>query len=112
MQRGRLLWEYTALPTPLSRTYEMRIEFRERHSPDVRCVAPDLMALAGGKKLPHVYAGTPPKLCLYTAKLGDWDPSRPIADTIVPWSYEWLFYYEHWLATGIWEGGGTHPVSQ
>lgn len=29
-----------------------------------------------------------------------------IANTIVPWTSEWLFYYEIWLATGQWHGGG------
>jgi hypothetical protein len=29
-----------------------------------------------------------------------------IAATIVPWLSLWLYYYEVWLATGAWEGGG------
>ena len=32
-----------------------------------------------------------------------------LATTIVPWCSEWLFYYELWLATGEWLGGGVHP---
>jgi hypothetical protein len=27
----------------------------------------------------------------------------------VPWAYLWLFYFEHWLATDEWQGGGKHP---
>ena len=34
-----------------------------------------------------------------------------IADTIVPWTQEWLFFYEIWLATNEWCGGGHTPVS-
>jgi hypothetical protein len=30
-----------------------------------------------------------------------------IADTIVPWTAEWLVHYEIWLVTGEWYGGGT-----
>ena len=34
----------------------------------------------------------------------------PIADTIIPWTSEWLFFYELWLATGgEWLGEGEHP---
>ncbi|MDY0295864.1 MAG: hypothetical protein RB296_00975 [Acidobacteriota bacterium] len=31
-----------------------------------------------------------------------------IAKTIVPWASEWLIFYELWLATGEWLGGGIH----
>ena len=30
-----------------------------------------------------------------------------IATTIVPWLSLWLYYYEIWLATGSWQGGGV-----
>lgn len=29
--------------------------------------------------------------------------------TIVPWTMLWLFYFEEWLASGDWKGGGMHP---
>jgi hypothetical protein len=32
-----------------------------------------------------------------------------IADSTVPWSVEWLIYYEIWKATGDWHGGGELP---
>lgn len=32
-----------------------------------------------------------------------------VANTIVPWLAEWLEFYEGWLVTGIWYGGGEHP---
>lgn len=32
-----------------------------------------------------------------------------IANTIVPWAVEWLFFYEVWLVTGEWGGGGEWP---
>ena len=32
----------------------------------------------------------------------------PLANTIVPWVADWLYYYEVWLFTGEWEGGGIH----
>jgi hypothetical protein len=29
--------------------------------------------------------------------------------TIVPWAALWLFFFEEWLATDEWKGGGVHP---
>lgn len=38
-----------------------------------------------------------------------WTGDMLIADTIVPWTCEWLIYYEIWLAIGEWYGGGEEP---
>jgi hypothetical protein len=32
-----------------------------------------------------------------------------IDQTIVPWAILWLFYYEEWLVSDDWKGGGEHP---
>jgi hypothetical protein len=32
-----------------------------------------------------------------------------IADTVLPWTTEWLYHYEIWLITGEWTGGGDWP---
>jgi hypothetical protein len=32
-----------------------------------------------------------------------------LATTTVPWALLWLFYFESWLVTGAWDGGGIHP---
>ena len=45
------------------------------------------------------------ELCLYYGN--QWDPGELIATTIVPWTSEWLEYYELWHATGLWLGGGV-----
>jgi hypothetical protein len=29
--------------------------------------------------------------------------------TIVPWAMLWLFYFEEWLSSSDWKGGGVHP---
>ena len=29
-----------------------------------------------------------------------------ISSTIIPWTSEWLYYYEIWLINGDWLGGG------
>ena len=35
----------------------------------------------------------------------DWDNSKYDSD-LIPWISEWLFYFEMWLITGEWYGGG------
>lgn len=48
-------------------------------------------------------------LCLYRPSKNEWDSPMSLADTVLPWTSLWLFYYEIWLATGEWLGGGEHP---
>jgi hypothetical protein len=81
-----------------------------RPSAPVRTIveAPDLEALAGGNDLPHVYRN-PTRLCLFLPGAGEWQPWMRVDQTIVPWSLLWLWYFEEWLATGDWKGGGIHP---
>jgi hypothetical protein len=30
-------------------------------------------------------------------------------ETYLPWTSEWLDYFEEWLVTDVWAGGGAHP---
>jgi hypothetical protein len=96
-----LIWHGVLQPTPFSSVYRVRIQYRHRHRPRVAILEP---ALDPGEhvRLPHVY--NEDDLCLYTA--GEWNSSMALATTIVPWSAEWLFYYEAWRVTGLWHGGG------
>lgn len=107
---GRFTWEFEARPTPLSRTYTIQILYRQGGgAPDVLIAAPDLGPLTGGRRLPHVYSQRPPRLCLYVPGSGEWHPAKRIAETFVPWATLWLFYFEDWLLTDEWAGGGEHP---
>ena len=58
--------------------------------------------------IPHIYSNrvspTLPRLCLHERH--EWTPAMAIADTIVPWTVEWLVAYEGWRATGKWLAGG------
>lgn len=110
LQRGRLSWNFDAQPTPVSRNYRLRLDYRQWETPTVIVLAPDLPALAADRDLPHVYEQTPTVLCLYFPSSGEWHPGKRLVDTIVPWAYLWLFYFEDWLVTGNWSGGGQHPT--
>jgi hypothetical protein len=94
----------------LSRSYKIRIEYREDDTPKVFVESPDLTLLADGRSLPHVYR-EPDHLCLYLPGTHEWTPGDRIDLTIVPWVSLWLFYFEEWLESDEWKGGGSHPDS-
>ena len=106
---GRLMWRFEAQPTALSRSYGVRIELRPGVSPKVIVEHPDLEILAGGRKLPHVYGQVPVELCLYMPGTGEWVPNLRLDQSLVPWAYLWLFFFEEWLLSNDWKGGGQHP---
>lgn len=60
-----------------------------------------------GKLVPHMYSDG--SLCLYYPKHKEWSIEDDWGTTLVPWTTLWLFYYEIWLETGEWLGGGKHP---
>jgi hypothetical protein len=101
-------WRYEARPTLMSRSYSMLIEFRTGEQPEVYVDQPDLVALADGRKIPHVYSQSPTWLCLHRPVKGEWRPHMLIDRSIVPWAILWLFYFEEWLASDEWKGGGEH----
>ncbi|WDE02378.1 hypothetical protein [Thalassomonas actiniarum] len=114
-------WEGILKPTPFSREYRVVIKYTLSHPPVCIVKDPDLSALAEDRKIPHTYQnqtgikGT--QLCLYLPvikkknKVSEWQPTMFLADTILPWASVWLFYYEFWLHSGVWDGGGVeHDV--
>lgn len=94
-------------PTLISREYKIRLNQRGGKSPEVRVLSPLLQRGKNDADIPHMYSQE--RLCLYLPSGEEWKPSDPIALTIVPWTSLWLVYYEGWLATGEWQGGGVHP---
>ena len=106
---GRLIWTFEVQPTPLSRSYDLRLTYSQRSGAEVVVVAPNLGGLADGRKLPHVYQQSPPRLCLYLPGAGEWATHERLSQTVVPWAALWLFYFEEWLSSDEWKGGGVHP---
>ena len=65
--------------------------------------------LAGGWRIPHLCQQKPPRLCLYLPRTYEWQSWMRLDQTIAPWTALWLFYFEEWLASDDWKGGGMHP---
>lgn len=108
LTNGHLIWRFKALPTPLSREYEIEIEYKRNDVPSVRVLHPDLTELAADREIPHVYH-SPLRLCLYLPRKQQWHAGLRIDQTIVPWTILWLYFFEEWLATDEWKGEGEHP---
>lgn len=108
-----LVYRMELSPSPASRLYQCELHVPAGLVfPKMIVKNPDLQALACGKRLPHVYPypGKGVRLCLWQPKYKEWDWSMKLSETYVPWTVEWLFYFEHWLDTGFWSGGGEHPT--
>lgn len=111
---GRLVFTYEVKPTALSRSYKLELSYARNSSPEVRVLEPNIVALSGEQGLPpHLYTFEHPvRLCLYLPSAGDWTRDIVLATSVIPWSVEWLFYYEMWQVTGEWHGGGAHPPAR
>jgi hypothetical protein len=103
-----LIWNYRDRPTPLSREYSVHITFQRGETPDMFITDPDLSELAGGRPLPHVHHD-PLRLCLTLPGAREWTGMMRIDQTFVPWATMWLYYFEEWLLSDEWKGGGKHP---
>lgn len=110
ISKGRLLWKSKVKPTYLSREYNIEICYLVSKSPKVYVFGDELQKL-NDKNFPHNYGvdvkNKRVKVCLY--RYQEFSSNKFLSDTIVPWAIEWLYYYEIWLATGEWQGGGEHP---
>ena len=91
-------WFFDVTPTALSDTYTLKIVYNEPFFPNIYIVSPKPLMLAeGAKRLPHTYDTKKQRLCLFRPHFGEWNSIMLIADTIVHWAIEWLYYYENWV---------------
>lgn len=100
-------WTGPITPTPLSVTYTIEIIYRRRYYPQVWVRQPELPVKKEDYRFVHIYAEG--CLCLHAEE--EWRPWMSISSTFVPWAAEWLVYFELWMATGVWHGGGEYRVS-
>lgn len=96
----RVVWTGHLQPTDSSELYEVEITLIHGKPPRVQVLQPMLR-----KDAPHRYEDG--RLCLYfpsDEQRHRWHPGQYIAKTIVPWTAEWLYFYELWIQTGTWLG--------
>lgn len=103
IKKQRLSCVGTYKPTAQSKSYNFKITYDGKYSPDIHVIEPQIEY----NDDIHMY----PKgesLCLYHPETDnlEWNSKKHnLYDTIVPWTLEWFVYYELYLITGKWE----HP---
>lgn len=98
-------WRGELHPRDDSPFYRVLVRWRGIHAPKVWVEFPDLHPEA-----PHLYPDH--SLCLFFPADQSWTPRHHIADTILTWTAQWLFFYESWIEFGEWFGPeAPHPVS-
>lgn len=108
IDRCAATWTGEIQPTAMSAKHTVRIVYQWSQAPRVTVLTPPLRDRGDGQRIPHLYSGG--FLCLHKPHYREWTPTLCVADTIVPWTSLWLYYYEVWLITGNWFGGGEHPL--
>ena len=111
-RKGKGIWEGDLQPQETSQIYRIKIKITHymKKNPVITVIKPKLLLVEGQTQLPHIYGYLDglPELCLFYKD--EWNTSRCIADTIIPWASEWFFYYEWWLDNGgVWRGKEKHP---
>lgn len=101
--KGSLMFCYGKYqPTPYSPIYKFRIKYNPYVKPPVVTISEPQIAYSDDI---HMY----PKdnsLCLYHKSDLIWDTNKHhLYDTIIPWTIEWIVFYELYLISGVWE----HP---
>jgi hypothetical protein len=91
-------WIGCLQPSLKSPLYKIRVQFRIGFNPNVYVLEPEISSDA-----PHIYKSDN-SLCLYYPSDGSWSSEMFVAKTIIPWTSEWLRYYEIWQVTGRWFG--------
>lgn len=106
-------WEFEVTPTPLSKTYRVLIIYHiDNSSPDVYILDENIWNISKNRPIPHLYDYKKIRLCLYYPSYNEWNTTMQLCNTIVSWTYLWLYFYEEWLLSNNWKGGGKHPESE
>jgi len=112
INKNQLTWLGEIKPTPLSKKYNVLIVYQMDKNPKVWIVGDELEKL-DSPEFPHKFdvdeKNKMVRICLY--RYSEFNPFKLISNTIIPWTIEWLYFYELWLATGEWLGGGEHVDS-
>lgn len=94
-------------PSEGCQTYRISVRLVRDGTPVVRILEPNIEP----NRKYHTYGDG--QLCLYKPCEHPWKRSDFLHDKIIPWTAEWLVYYEIYLRTGKWEGPeadhGTTP---
>jgi hypothetical protein len=101
IRNGLGLYRGFLQPRFTSPRYMIEVQYRLKEIPKVWVLSPPLHPQAV-----HLYEEK--NLCLYWPQEWRWTGDQIIAETIIPWTGSWLYFYELWLDTGKWLGPSSH----
>jgi hypothetical protein len=85
--------------------YKIRIEYREGCYPQVFIESPHIEPSS------HIHMYSNGSLCLFYHEDLKWNDYMSVAEYFIPWTVEWIYYYEIYKITGKWEHEES-PVHQ
>ena len=98
LSRNRLLCRGVIAPAEGCDSYYIKVDYVQGGTPRVYITKP---AIKPSNKY-HMYNDG--QLCLYDHRESPWSERMTIHDTIIPWTAEWIVFYEIWKITGQWLG--------
>lgn len=101
--------EFSIQPTKMSRLYKVIIIYVNGYQPYSYVISPNIIKISGDRIVPHLYSQENQRLCLTYPSFDEWTTDKLIANTYIPWIALWLYFYEDWLLSNEWKGGGIHP---
>lgn len=118
LKNNSLTWQQWLASSETSKKYLVDFEYEKNNYPRVYIRNQEILRNAEDL-VPHCYEriyknedNQKVRLCLFYPKNKEWTSSMSISDTIIPWTIEWLYYYELWRITGKWFGKGIHDVNK
>ncbi|WP_229368347.1 hypothetical protein [Telluribacter humicola] len=93
-------------PTDDSPIYRLRLEYSVWGKPAMYIEEPEIIPSA----LIHIYKEG--NLCLYYPKETPWKDHFHMKDTMLPWTAEWLVFYELYKLYGVWLGKSASHEDQ
>ena len=108
VDKGKVVVNIFLQPSEGSMKYKVKLLAKVGSTKvDVFVVEPNMREVEKKLSIPHLYSDG--SLCLYYPDYNEWRAEDLWADTLIPWTCLWLYFFELWLATGEWLGGGIHP---
>ena len=103
-------WEFDLQSNSLSQVYRVLIIYHiDNYTPDVFILNEEVWEISKTKEIPHLYDFEKIRLCLYYPSFREWTQYMDLCTTFISWIALWLYFYEEWLYSGEWKGGGKHP---
>lgn len=110
MVGDRLMCRGNIQPSDTSATYRIDLVYKPWSAPEVRILTPEI------KPERHLHFYKDGTLCLYDWREQPWQRHWHLTDTVIPWTAEWLLFYELFLLTGKWLGNsaahGTSKIAE